>query len=116
MSFHRRQFLKAFFDEGGVLDAGQPRVKAVQGQQFGVRAALDDLTVPQYQDLIRLANGAQTMGDDEAGAVGHEAFQRLLDQLFRRRVHAGGRFIQNQDRRVLQQGARDADALLLAHA
>ena len=33
-----------------------------------------------------------------------------------RRIHAGGGFVQNQNRRVLQQGARDADALLFADA
>ena len=37
-----------------------------------------------------------------------------LYRLFRFRIERGGRFIENQDRRILQDGARDRHALLLA--
>ena len=39
--------------------------------------------------------------------------KRLADRLFGFAVERGGRFIQQQDRRVLQEGARDGDALPL---
>ena len=40
-----RKLLKAFLDEGGVLDARQPAVETLQPHQFLVRSALDDLAV-----------------------------------------------------------------------
>ena len=40
--------------------------------------------------------------------------ERLLDRLLRLRVHGGGRLVQDQDARVVQDGAGDGDALLLA--
>ena len=42
--------------------------------------------------------------------------KRLLNQPFRGRVHAGRGFVEDQDGRVLEQRAGDADALLLADA
>ena len=56
------------------------------------------------------------MRDDEAGPAGHQPFQRLLDEPFGRRVDAGSRLVQDEQRRVLQQRPRDAHPLLLAHA
>src|SRR5262245_48858021 len=68
------------------------------------------------QDLIRLANSAQSVGDDKTGAVQHEAFERFLDQLFRRRIHAGGGLVEDQDRGILQKGPGDAHSLLFSNA
>ena len=42
-SFHRRELLETLLDEGRVLDAGELRVEAVEGDEFVVVAALDDL-------------------------------------------------------------------------
>ncbi len=53
------------------------------------------------------------MGDGNHGASAHQPRQRLADRLFGFTVQRGGRFIQQQDRRVLQEGARDGDALPL---
>src|SRR5579863_10474950 len=79
-------------------------------------AAFDDLSVAYDQYLVSLANRAQAMRDNEAGAVGHQAFQRLLNQLFRRGVHTGGGFVEDKNRRVLEESAGDADALLFTDA
>ena len=81
-----------------------------------MRAALDDFAVAQDEDLVRLPDRAETMGDDKTGAAGHEPFQRLLNQPFRRGVNARGRLVENEDGRVLEQGPGDADALFLADA
>ena len=81
-----------------------------------MRSALDDLAGAQYENLVRLANRAQAMRDHEARASGHQSFERFLNQSFRRGVHAGGGFVEEQDGRILEQGASDGDALFFAHA
>ena len=53
-------------------------------------APLHDLAVLEHQDLVRHLDGAQPLGDDECGAALHQAGQRLLDEVLRLRVHAGG--------------------------
>ena len=47
------------------------RVKAILRDKFVVVAALDDLAVAQYKYLAGIANGAEAVSDDEAGAIGH---------------------------------------------
>src|SRR5882672_4270518 len=64
--------LKTFFNESGVLDVGEPGVEAVQFQKLFVCALLNDLPLTKNKDLVRAANGAQPMGNHEAGPVGHE--------------------------------------------
>jgi hypothetical protein len=54
------------------------------------------------------------MRDDERGAVARDFRQRALDFALGAGVERAGRFVEQQDRRVLQDGARDRDALLLA--
>ena len=48
--------------------------------------------------------------------LGHQIGQRLLHQHFRFGIQVRGSFVQNQDRRILQQRAGDGDALPLAAA
>ena len=56
------------------------------------------------------------MGDDKAGPPAQELAQGLLDQQFGSRVHAGGRFIQDQDAWIGQDGASDGNELSLSLA
>lgn len=55
------------------------------------------------------------MRDDEAGPVLHEDFERLLNELFGFRIERGGRLVENENRRVLEERARDGHALPLPH-
>ena len=66
--------------------------------------------------LVRIADGGQAVGDDEAGAAVHQAQQRFLDSGFGARVHAGGGLVQDEDARVGQDGAGDGQQLTLALA
>src|SRR5205809_2193524 len=79
-------------------------------------AALDDLTLSHHENLVCFANRAQAMSYNEAGAILHEALERFLNELFRGCIDACGRLIQNQNRRILQQSASDADALFFSNA
>ena len=54
------------------------------------------------------------MGDDERGASLDESVERTLQARFGGVIERAGRLIQYQDRRVLEQGARDRQTLTLA--
>ena len=56
------------------------------------------------------------MRDHETSAMRHQMFERFLNQPLRRCIHARGRFIENQNRRIFQQRTRDRESLLLADA
>jgi hypothetical protein len=95
---------------------GEAGVEAVEGEQLVMGAAFDDFAVAQDEDEVGVADGAEAMGDDEAGAAGHEPVQGLLDETFGRGVDAGGGFVEDQDRAVFEERAGDADALFFADA
>ena len=54
------------------------------------------------------------MGDGDHGAAAHQPVKRLADRLLGFAVERRGRLVEQQDRRILQEGARDGDALPLA--
>ena len=60
-------------------------------------ALLDDIAVLHNQDDIRVANGRETVRDDEACASLHQVIHRTLDQLFCTGIDRTGRFIQDED-------------------
>ena len=66
--------------------------------------------------LVGVADGAQAVGDHEAGAALHQAQQRLLDARLGAGVDAAGGLVQDQDGRVGQDGAGDGKQLALALA
>ena len=68
----------------------------------------------EHHDPVRSAHGGEAVGDHQRGAVLHQAFERLLDELFALGIQGAGRFVEQQDRRIAQQRAGDGDALLLA--
>src|SRR6266849_4573229 len=54
------------------------------------------------------------MSDYQYSTPGHQILQRRLDKRLRFTIQRRGRFVQNQDGRVLQDRARDRDALALS--
>ena len=54
------------------------------------------------------------MRDDKAGFSFAKDVQALLDLLFRDTVKGGGRFVQDQNGRILEEDPRDGDSLFLA--
>jgi hypothetical protein len=92
----------------------QPRVVAVQGQQLGVRAALDDAALVHHQDDVGALDGGQAVGDHQRGAAAHDAVERGLDVALGFGVERRGGFVEDEDRRVLQQRPGDGQALALA--
>ena len=83
-------------------------------EQLRVRAAFDDPALVEHDDLVGIDDGREAVGDDDRRAAARDAVERLLDRRLGAAVERAGRFVEDQDRRVLEQGAGDRDALLLA--
>ena len=81
--------------------------------QLGVAAALDQPAPVEDQHQVGPAHRRQAVGDDERRSSLHDRCQRLLDAVFGLDVHAGGRVVQHQDRRVQKQCPRDGQPLAL---
>ena len=77
-------------------------------------AFLDDAAMVHHQNAIGFENGGQSMGDDQRRAVAHDAFKGTLHRRFTFGVERAGGFVEQQDRRIAQDGPGDGDALALA--
>ncbi len=82
-------------------------------EQFFVVALLDNGAVLDHQNGIGILDGGKAMGDDKAGLILHQRGHRALNLDLGAGIHIGGRFVQNQNRRVGKKGAGDGDELLL---
>ena len=78
-----------------------------------MRAGFDDVSAVDHEDAIGLLDRRQSMCDDERRAVVHQLIERPLDDALGFGVQRRRRFVENQDRRILEQRARDRDALPL---
>jgi hypothetical protein len=62
-------------------------------------------------DAVGLLHGGKAMRNDKAGAVRAKVFERLLHEAFGAVVECGGRFIEQEQRRIFEQGACDREPL-----
>src|SRR5260221_620762 len=99
-----------------IRGAIEPGIRAAARDELRAAAFLDDTAAGEDDDLFHRMNGGDAMGDDERGAAAHEFLERGHDGALGSRVEGAGRFVENEDRRVLQKRARDPDALALADA
>ena len=76
--------------------------------RFGDLAGLDG------DDAVALPHRRQAVGDDDHGAPLRDARQVILDDLFAFGVQRRGRFVEDQDTRIVDQRAGNGDALALA--
>src|SRR5512143_3116903 len=74
---------------------------------------LYDLSLSDHQDEIRPHDGGKTMSDRESRLPFHTPVHRLVQFCLRRRVHAGYRFVENEDPGALQNRPRQRDPLSL---
>src|SRR5213596_2282380 len=91
----------------------QAPVPAAPGHHLGVRAAVDDATFLQQQHEICVRDRGQVVCDHETGLAGHQAIECLAHGRLAFHVETGHRLVQNQDRGVANERARDGDALPL---
>src|SRR6266446_551166 len=80
-------------------------------EQFLVRSALDDFALLEHQDANSPPRRGEPVRDDEGRASAGQALQRVEDQSFRFRIQRAGGFVEDEDRRVTQKGAREGEAL-----
>lgn len=78
-----------------------------------MRANIVDFTIVQHDDPIRFADGGYALRNDDRCRIASMRTQRFAGFAVRCGVHCGGAVIQNQNFRILQQGARNAQPLLL---
>ena len=67
-----------------------------------------------HDDAVETPHRRQPVRDRDDGAAAHQAAERFADRLFGFAVERGGRLVEQQERRVLEKGAGDGDALALA--
>lgn len=65
---------------------------------------------------VGLNNGAEAVGDDEAGAVSAKSGEGGLDEILRFHIDGGGGLIEEQDGSVFEESTRKSEALALAAA
>ena len=89
-------------------------VEAVLREQLVVRALLDDPAVVEHDDQVGVPHGREAVGDHERRPAHHQLVERVEDHGLGPRVDRRRRLVEDEDRRVLEERAGDADALALA--
>ena len=79
-----------------------------------MRAAFNDAAAFEHDDFVAIADRAQAVGDDDAGAA--SAPQVVVDGFFGDRIKCSRRFVQDKDRGIANQSSGDFDALTLTTA
>src|SRR5690606_10603067 len=89
-------------------------VQATAFDEVMVATAFHDRTILNDNNLIGMLDRTQPVGDYNRGSVLHQVGERLLYQAFRLRVERRGRFVKDQDGRIPEHRARNAEPLALA--
>ena len=84
------------------------------GDQLIVRALLGQLAVLDDEDDVGVADRVEVMGDDDRRPALHQFSRAPMTACSDSGVQPGRGLVENQDRRVADDGAGDGDALALA--
>jgi hypothetical protein len=68
----------------------------------------------QHYDAVEIPHGREPMRDGDDSAPLHQAAERLADRFLRFAVERGGRLVEQEERRVLEERPRDRNALTLS--
>ena len=88
-------------------------IKGAGRKKLRLRAGRFDLALIDNNDLIGVRNGGQPVGNDQQRLAPHQPSQCRLDDRLVFRVCIGRCLVENDDRRVLQHGTGNGDALPL---
>mmetsp|Transcript_14382 Transcript_14382/g.36421 ORF Transcript_14382/g.36421 Transcript_14382/m.36421 type:complete len:272 (+) Transcript_14382:908-1723(+) len=94
--------------------APQLGVCPLLGEQLRVAALFDHAAVVQHDDLLGVLDGGEAMRDHHCGALDREGVERRLHGAFGDAVQSRGSFVEEHERRVLEQAAGDGHPLLFA--
>src|ERR1017187_265879 len=92
----------------------QVAVRPIHLDHVLMSAALHHASAVEHQDLLAIADGAEPVGHDHAGAT--QAAHIVVDGLLRGGIEGAGSFVQHQDARRSGQRARNLQPLALAAA
>ena len=98
---------------GTELELIQVIIHSLFCHQFIMGALLDNFTVTDHGNFIRILDGGKAMGHHQCCTAFAEFIQGLLDQDLCGIVQRAGCFIQNQNRRILQENPGNGKALFL---
>src|SRR3569623_1630976 len=99
------------FNEAARLAVPEYGVFTTERDKRGVRSLFDDPALLDDDQAVERGDGRQSMRDGDDSLVAHQQLQLTLNRGLDLAVERRGRFIEYQDRRVLQQHARDGAAL-----
>lgn len=68
-------------------------------------AKLYNFPLFQYDNLIRILNRGEAMGNDQTGTPWKKQRQRMLNMLFGFRIQSSRSFVQDEDTRICQKGS-----------
>src|SRR3984957_14691142 len=104
--FERRRLLAK-------LQPVEQGIAAALAQELVVAAGFDNKTVLDDENVVGVHDRRQPVGDDDRGASLAEFGERLLHVAFGFGIERGGRLIEQDDWRILDQRARYRNALAL---
>ncbi len=84
------------------------------GSEFRALAELDHATLIENENVVGSSDGAEPMGDDDAGAVLEQVIDRPLDERLSGGVQARRGFVEHYDSRILQEDPGEREKLCLA--
>jgi len=85
----------------------QFRVEPMALQELLVRSLLHDLAFFHRKDHIRAADGGEPVSNHDCGPSFYQAIQGVEYQLLRGGIESGGRFVEDQNGSVADDGARN---------
>lgn len=83
------------------------RIKTALLQKLLVPAHFNNPAMVHRQNEIRRADSGEPMRNHKAGAVLHQLLHGFLNEHLRAGIDGTGRFIENQNARIGQDGTRD---------
>src|SRR5205085_7942381 len=100
-------------DEAAGLVAPELLVVAAEPQQLRMRALLDDAAGLEHDQAVHARDGGKPVGDGDDCLALHQLEELFLDRHLDFAIERRGRFIKDEDWRVLKDHARKRDALAL---
>ena len=92
----------------------EAREQAALLHQLAELAPLDDAALVEDEDTVRIRHRREPVRDDEGRAPLAQRIERPLDLALGLGIERARRLVEDQDRRILQDGARNGDALAFA--
>src|SRR5690349_1041231 len=103
-----------FDDPAAELLFVEPRVDAAVCEELVVGAALDDRAVLYREDDIGVSDRREAVRDGDRGSALDQGLERLLDDALTFGVQRRGGLVEDEDRRVFEDHARDREPLALS--